>query len=50
MAQHFVRGIDDKLMHRVKIRAATDQLTLKQILISLLEMYADGLKLPKEKK
>lgn len=50
MAQHFVRGIDDSLMHRVKIRAATDQLTIKQVIIALFTLYADGLKLPKEKK
>ena len=50
MGQYFARGIDDKLLHRVKIRAATDQLTLKQLIVTLFQMYADGLKLPKEKK
>jgi hypothetical protein len=50
MAQHFVRGIDETLFRRVKSRAALEGLTMKQAIIRLFQMYADGLKLTKEKK
>ena len=49
MAQHFVRGIDDALFRRVKIRAVTEGLTLKQVIIRLFQMYAEGVRLPKTK-
>lgn len=49
MASHLIRNIDETLYRRVKVRAATEGVTLKQALLRLLTMYADGLKLSKGK-
>ena len=45
-----LRRIDSALWHRVKTRALAEKLTLTDVAVQLFTAYADGLKLPKEKK
>lgn len=50
MAQYFLRGIEDSIWRRFRARAAIDGLTIKDAMLKAISAYADGLKLPKEKK
>ena len=51
MATSFIlRSVDSNLWHRVKTRELAEKMTLTEVAISLFTAYADGLKLPKEKK
>ena len=50
MANFLLDKFDDDLWQRVKERAVRDQLSLRALALILFQMYADGLKLPKEKK
>ena len=50
MTSFILRRIDSNLWHRVKTRALSEKTTLTDVAIRLFEAYADGLKLPKDKK
>ena len=50
MAQYFLRGLADSIWRRFKARAAIEGVTIKDAMIKVIEAYADGLKLPKDKK
>lgn len=44
MASYTMRTIDDALWRRVKTRAVSEGVSLKDVVVALLRMYADGLK------
>lgn len=50
MANFLLDKFDDALWLRVKHRAMNDGLSLRKLALILFTMYADGLKLPKDKK
>ena len=45
MASYLLRDIPDELWHRVKVRAAMDGLTMRQVLLDALEEYAKDVRL-----
>jgi hypothetical protein len=49
VASYLLRKFDDGLWHRVKRRALEDRISLRALGLKLFQMYADGLKLTKEK-
>lgn len=42
MPSYILRTIDPELWERVKARSVEDGVTLRNIILALLEMYADG--------
>lgn len=48
MANFILRKFDDSLWQRVKVRAVTEQMSLRGVVLALLAMYADGLKLKRK--
>ena len=45
MAIYLLRDIPTELWHRVKVRAAIDGQTLRQVLLNALEQYAKAVRL-----
>jgi hypothetical protein len=45
MATYLFRNIPDELWHRVKVRAAIDGQTMRQVLLDALEQYAKDVRL-----
>lgn len=48
MANFILRKFDDALWHKVKVRAVTERMSLRSVILALLQMYAEGLKLKKK--
>ena len=42
MSDYFVKGIDPALWHRVRVRAAVDNVTIKSVLIRMLTAWVDS--------
>ena len=49
MANFILRKFDDDLWQKVKVRAVTEQMSLRSVVLALLQMYAEGLKLKRQK-
>ncbi len=45
MSIYLLRDIPDNLWHRVKVRAAMDGRTMRQVLLDALEQYAKDVRL-----